>query len=495
MTTRRPNITVVPCKYKVGKTLGTGTYAVVKECVHTDTRRYYAAKIINKKLMHGREHMIRNEIAVLKRISQGHRHILTLVDFFETANNLYLITDLAFGGELFDRICKKGSYYESDAMEIVKTTLAAVCYLHDNGIVHRDLKPENLLFRSPAEDSDLLLADFGLSRIIDEEQMHVLMTTCGTPGYMAPEIFNKTGHGKPVDVWALGVITYFLLCGYTPFDRDTSVEEMKAIMAGDYSFEPEEYWEDISEAAKDFIRACLTVDPKERMSSKEAQSHPFLHQQFPPDQGVDLLPKVRDNFNARRTLVAAIHAIQAMNKMKNGGAMDGAMTTSPVPAKAIVLNADFPLDPLWGVEGAEDDEPVSVRRPSNFANAALSSHPPQSQAPQSQPHSTGGGGGGGGNFRSATSGKINGTRDSINSIGGGINAGTLAPPNSTIDTAKDHASTASSHSVGSNSLAPQHPSSSSHSSNSGTAAASGSSGLWTKPTTNSTSARGPSTHV
>lgn len=261
------------------------------------------------------------------------------------ANRLvYLITDLAFGGELFDRICKKGSYYESDAVEIVKTTLSAVCYLHSNGIVHRDLKPENLLFRSPAEDSELLLADFGLSRIIDEEQMHVLTTTCGTPGYMAPEIFNKTGHGKPVDVWALGVITYFLLCGYTPFDRDTSVEEMKAIMAGDYSFEPEEYWEDISETAREFIRRCLTVDQKERISSSDARNHPFLTQDFPKTEA-DLLPSMRKNFNARKTFFAAINAVKAMNSMKKGGAMDGALSYSPQAARSVPLNADFPLDP------------------------------------------------------------------------------------------------------------------------------------------------------
>lgn len=265
---------------------------------------------------------------------------------------MYLITDLAFGGELFDRIVKRGSYYESDAVEIVKTTLSAVCYLHRNGIVHRDLKPENLLFRSPAEDSEMLLADFGLSRIIDEEQMHVLTTTCGTPGYMAPEIFNKTGHGKPVDVWALGVITYFLLCGYTPFDRDTSVEEMKAIMAGDYSFEPEEYWEDISESAKDFIKACLTVDPSKRISSSDAQQHAFLLQQFTKSE-TDLLPGVRKNFNARKTFHAAITAVRAMNSMKSGAAMDGALSHSPQPARSLPLNADFPLDPVYGLNLAE----------------------------------------------------------------------------------------------------------------------------------------------
>lgn len=113
---------------------------------------------------------------------------------------VYLVTDLALGGELFDRICRKGSYYESDAADLIRATLSAVAYLHDHGIVHRDLKPENLLFRTPEDNADLLIADFGLSRIMDEEAFHVLTTTCGTPGYMAPEIFKKTGHGKPVFV-------------------------------------------------------------------------------------------------------------------------------------------------------------------------------------------------------------------------------------------------------------------------------------------------------
>lgn len=113
---------------------------------------------------------------------------------------VYLVTELALGGELFDRICRRGNYYESDAAHLLRTTMSAVAFLHDHGIVHRDLKPENLLFRTPDDDADLLIADFGLSKIMDEEQFHVLTTTCGTPAYMAPEIFRKAGHGKPVYV-------------------------------------------------------------------------------------------------------------------------------------------------------------------------------------------------------------------------------------------------------------------------------------------------------
>ncbi|KAI0404720.1 kinase-like domain-containing protein [Xylaria palmicola] len=331
----KPSPQIQPCRYKVGKTLGAGSYSVVKECVHIDTGRYYAAKVINKRLMAGREHMVRNEIAVLKKVSMGHLNILTLVDYFETMNNLYLVTDLALGGELFDRICRKGSYYESDAADLIRATLSAVAYLHDHGIVHRDLKPENLLFRTPEDNADLLIADFGLSRIMDEEQFHVLTTTCGTPGYMAPEIFKKTGHGKPVDIWAMGVITYFLLCGYTPFDRDSDFEEMQAILNADYSFQPVDYWRGVSDHAKDFIRRCLTVDPNKRMTAHEALSHPFVagYNIHPDgDKGQNLLPTVKKNFNARKTLHAAIDTVRAINKLREGQAhrlMDGSRSAEP----------------------------------------------------------------------------------------------------------------------------------------------------------------------
>lgn len=327
---------VQPCRYKTGKTLGAGSYSVVKECVHVDTGRYYAAKVINKRLMAGREHMVRNEIAVLKRVSMGHQNILTLVDYFETMNNLYLVTDLALGGELFDRICRKGSYFESDAAELIRATLSAVAYLHDHGIVHRDLKPENLLFRTPEDNADLLIADFGLSRIMDEEQFHVLTTTCGTPGYMAPEIFKKSGHGKPVDVWAIGVIAYFLLCGYTPFDRDSNLEEMQAILAADYSFTPLEYWRHVSLPARQFINRCLTIEKGSRMTAHQALAHPWITGENEDGtdakagasgEKVDLLPTVKKNFNARRTLHAAIDTIRAINQLRAGGA--SAMSGAP----------------------------------------------------------------------------------------------------------------------------------------------------------------------
>ncbi|TEB26791.1 Pkinase-domain-containing protein [Coprinellus micaceus] len=316
-----PGVTV-PCQYRTGKTLGSGTYAIVKEAIHIQTGKYYACKVINKKLMEGREHMVRNEIAVLKRISSGHTNIVTLHDYFETAHNLYLCFDLCTGGELFDRICAKGNYYEADAADLVRTIFKAVKYIHEAGIVHRDLKPENLLFKTPAEDAAIMIADFGLSRVMEDEKITQLTEICGTPGYMAPEIFKRTGHGKPVDVWAMGVITYFLLAGYTPFDRDTQEAEMKAIIAGDYKFEPEEYWQNVSDTAKEFVRTCLTVDPHKRPTAAEALKHKWLASASPifvtssNGEPADLLPNVKRAFNAKAAWRKAGFSIRALNRMQ-----------------------------------------------------------------------------------------------------------------------------------------------------------------------------------
>ncbi|KAF9470471.1 Pkinase-domain-containing protein, partial [Pholiota conissans] len=264
---------------------------------------------------------VRNEIAVLKRVSSGHRNIVTLHDYFETAHNLYLVFDLCTGGELFDRICAKGNYYEADARGLVRTIFIAVKYIHDAGIVHRDLKPENLLFRTVSEEADIMIADFGLSRVMEEEKLNQLTEICGTPGYMAPEIFKKTGHGKPVDIWAMGVITYFLLAGYTPFDRDSQQQEMDAIIAGDYKFEPAEYWANVSETAKDFVRMCLTVDPVRRPTAALALEHKWLADEQPhfvtdtTGAPADLLPNVKKAFNAKQLWRKATSTIKAVNRM------------------------------------------------------------------------------------------------------------------------------------------------------------------------------------
>jgi serine/threonine protein kinase len=141
----------------------------------------------------------------------------------------------------------RGFYTEKDAAALIKQLLSALQYLHDEvNIVHRDLKPENLLFRDPSEDADLIITDFGLSRMVSQNDF--LSTTCGTPHYVAPEILKEAGHGKPVDMWATGVITFVVLCGYTPFwggEQNSTPILYQAIVKGKYEFD-EDYWGMIS---------------------------------------------------------------------------------------------------------------------------------------------------------------------------------------------------------------------------------------------------------
>jgi len=311
--------TLAPCEYKTGKILGQGSYAIVKEAIHVKTGKTYAVKVINKKLMRGKEFMILNEIEILKRVSKGHPNIVTLYDYFETPNNLYLVMDLCTGGELFDRIYNRGHYYEADAADIVRTVCSAVAYLHEKNIVHRDIKAENMLFKGKEENAPLLIADFGLSKIIDN-QITVLMTTCGTPGYMAPEVIARTGHGKPVDMWSIGVLTYFLLCGYTPFDGQRMDEEVHNILAGNYKFEPVQYWFAVSETARDFIRKLLVVNPNLRMTAKQALQHPWLQPtQFnvrSVDPSKNLMPNFKSNFDAKRKWKKAMDSVLFTQRVK-----------------------------------------------------------------------------------------------------------------------------------------------------------------------------------
>jgi len=187
--------------------------------------------------------------------------------------SLYLCFDECTGGNLFDRLDDKDFYREPDLVQLVRTIMNAVEYIHDCGIVHRNLKPEKLVFRTPAEDADIMISDFFMSKIMMGKP---LTQNCGTPPYMAPEIYTRMGYGKPVDIWAMGVTTYLLLSGEMPFRSENPKLVSLAIIYGSYDFEPPERWADVSETAKDFISACLTVKPAQRPTAADLLKHPWL---------------------------------------------------------------------------------------------------------------------------------------------------------------------------------------------------------------------------
>jgi len=266
-------------KYIIQDELGRGAFSIVKLVVEKSTGIKYAVKIINKSKVEQDMTRLVTEMEILKKVQ--HPNIIALKEIIDTKSCLFIVTEVVSGGELFDKIVELGQYTEKDASILVSKIVSAIDYLHSINIVHRDLKPENLLLKDSESISEVKLADFGLSKIVGTKVM--MQTACGTPGYVAPEVLTAQGYDKEVDMWSIGVITYILLCGFPPFYNENLPELFEQILKAEYDF-PEEYWKDISEGGKDFIRKLLVVDPSKRLTSKQALNHSWLAGNAPTKQ-------------------------------------------------------------------------------------------------------------------------------------------------------------------------------------------------------------------
>ncbi|KAG8453966.1 hypothetical protein GDO86_000552 [Hymenochirus boettgeri] len=267
-----PDASIILEKYKVGKVIGDGNFAVVKECVERSTGKEFALKIIDKAKCCGKEHLIENEVSILRQVK--HPNIIMLIEEIDTATELYLVMELVKGGDLFDAITSSTKYTERDASAMVYNLASAMKYLHGLNIVHRDIKPENLLVcEYPDQTKSLKLGDFGLATVVDGP----LYTVCGTPTYVAPEIIAETGYGLKVDIWAAGVITYILLCGFPPFRSENNLQEdlFDQILIGKLEF-PSPYWDNISDTAKELISCMLQVNVEDRYTAVQILSHPWV---------------------------------------------------------------------------------------------------------------------------------------------------------------------------------------------------------------------------
>lgn len=266
------------------KVIGSGRQGKVRECLHKVTGLRYAVKSILKRTVDPR--YISLEISLLRQIQ--HPSIIQLVDVQEDEEHVHIITELCAGGELYDRIidkllvsnrrnnmCGRPRCFTEDATaRIIYEVLSAVSCMHDNGIVHRDIKTENILFQTlDDDDSSIKIIDFGLSRIHydNDEPMSIFV---GSAYYVAPEVLLKK-YAKSCDVWSVGIITYIMLSGTPPFNGNTDDDIYASILRGVINWDPKD-WMGISCEAIDFIHRLLQVDPRQRLTARQALQHPWM---------------------------------------------------------------------------------------------------------------------------------------------------------------------------------------------------------------------------
>ncbi|XP_059407151.1 calcium/calmodulin-dependent protein kinase (CaM kinase) II beta 1 isoform X24 [Carassius carassius] len=292
-------------EYQLYEELGKGAFSVVRRCVKLSTGQEYAAKIINTKKLSARDHQKLEREARICRLLK-HPNIVRLHDSISEEGFHYLLFDLVTGGELFEDIVAREYYSEADASHCIHQILDSVHHIHQHDIVHRDLKPENLLLASKCKNAAVKLADFGLAIEVQGDQQ-AWFGFAGTPGYLSPEVLRKEAYGKPVDIWACGVILYILLVGYPPFWDEDQHKLYQQIKAGAYDF-PSPEWDTVTPEAKNLINQMLTINPSKRITAQEALKHPWVCQRstvasmMHRQETVECLKK----FNARRKLKGAI---------------------------------------------------------------------------------------------------------------------------------------------------------------------------------------------
>ncbi|XP_074495014.1 calcium/calmodulin-dependent protein kinase (CaM kinase) II beta 1 isoform X27 [Sebastes fasciatus] len=325
-------------EFQLYEELGKGAFSVVRRCVKLCTGQEYAAKIINTKKLSARDHQKLEREARICRLLK-HPNIVRLHDSISEEGFHYLLFDLVTGGELFEDIVAREYYSEADASHCIQQILEAVLHCHQSGVVHRDLKPENLLLASKCKNAAVKLADFGLAIEVQGDQQ-AWFGFAGTPGYLSPEVLRKEAYGKPVDIWACGVILYILLVGYPPFWDEDQHKLYQQIKAGAYDF-PSPEWDTVTPEAKNLINQMLTINPAKRITAQEALKHPWVCQRstvasmMHRQETVECLKK----FNARRKLKGAILTTMLVSRNFSVGSRQTTAPASVSVAAAAVAAA------------------------------------------------------------------------------------------------------------------------------------------------------------
>ncbi|KAM9544725.1 calcium/calmodulin-dependent protein kinase type II delta chain-like isoform 24-T24 [Salvelinus alpinus] len=391
-------------EFQLYEELGKGAFSVVRRCVKLCTGQEYAAKIINTKKLSARDHQkLEREARICRLLKHSNivpwrrkaqvpgSGLVRLHDSISEEGFHYLLFDLVTGGELFEDIVAREYYSEADASHCITQILDSVHHIHQHDIVHRDLKPENLLLASKCKNAAVKLADFGLAIEVQGDQQ-AWFGFAGTPGYLSPEVLRKEAYGKPVDIWACGVILYILLVGYPPFWDEDQHKLYQQIKAGAYDF-PSPEWDTVTPEAKNLINQMLTINPAKRITAQEALKHPWVCQRstvasmMHRQETVECLKK----FNARRKLKGAV--LTAMLVSRNFSAAKSLLNKKAdvkEPQTTVIHN------PMDGTKESSDSsntvEDEDVKGKSINSSVKTESQPdtfaPQPQVPSPAMYST-----------------------------------------------------------------------------------------------------------
>jgi len=305
------------------KKLGEGSYGSVYKAVNKSTQNTVAVKSIqksgiekskNKEEAKRQLEKFKQEIDLMKMMD--HPNIIKLYESFEDKACIYLVMEMCTGGELFDAIQNSGNFDEKEAASVMQHIFRAIYYMHENHVCHRDLKPENFLFVSPItkknsiDQSLLKIIDFGLACTFKKDQ--VLTTKAGTPYYVAPQVLAGK-YCQLSDIWSCGVIMFVILCGYPPFWGDTDAEVLQKVRLGNFNFKAND-WKNISEDAKNLVKVCLKMNPKERCSAQAALEHVWIHEKAPRAENIDiraggLMDNLKGFRSGNKLKKAAMHVI------------------------------------------------------------------------------------------------------------------------------------------------------------------------------------------
>ncbi|AWP04937.1 putative death-associated protein kinase 2-like [Scophthalmus maximus] len=306
--------------FEIGEVLGSGHFGQVRQVRERATGTCWAGKFLKiRKIACSRLGVDRSSVEREVEILQTLRHpnIVTLKDVFESRAEVVLILELVSGAELFDFIAEKDNLLESEAIEFMKQILEGLGFMHSKNIAHFDLKPENIMLSDKVSPNpNIKLIDFGLAHCFHQGEEY--RSSSGTPQYIAPEVINSEPLSTASDMWSIGVITYILLSGLSPFQGETDEDTLKNVIAMKYEFF-ERYFSTTSSMAKDFILKLLVKNPKDRMTAEECLLHPWIkpitRKQVANRNRSSINMKNFKKFNARRKWKMSFNMVLMCNRL------------------------------------------------------------------------------------------------------------------------------------------------------------------------------------